>query len=137
MRKLLAIVLALVTIAFVAAPARADETAGAQIDVFWTTLVARGVAVDVNFGVTCPAGFTGTATVSVTQTRDDGLLAGGKVTDDQLCTGSGKLEISRATAAVTGAPFERGGAKLEIVIAGCDGATCFTTPLRQHTRLQN
>ncbi|MBU2666761.1 hypothetical protein KOI35_24940 [Actinoplanes bogorensis] len=137
LRKVLTAVLALATVMFVAAPARADEPATAQITVFWTSLVARGVAVDVSFGVSCPAGFTGTATVSVTQTRDDGLSASGQVTDDLVCTGTGRPELSRPTAVVTGAPFDRGGARLDIVIAGCDGSTCFTTPLRQHTRLGN
>jgi len=129
MRKMIATALAAVLlIALSPAPARAGATTG--IEVFWTTLAARGAAVDVNFGITCPADVDGTATVSVTQTRDDGLIASGITVDEFACRNGGILNISRVTASVLGAPFERGRARLTMLVTG-------SAPINQNTRLTN
>jgi len=136
MRRFLAVALSALTItALGAGPARAAATA--EVEVFWTLLVARGAAVDVSYGVTCPAGFTGTTTVTITQVRDDGLLAGGTTAEELTCDGTGFLEMSRVTASVLGAPFERGRASLSMLLSGCDAQACFSAPINQNTRLQN
>ena len=131
MRKMIATALAAVLlIALSPAPARAGAGATTGIEVFWTTLAARGAAVDVNFGITCPADVDGTATVSVTQTRDDGLIASGITVDEFACRNGGILTISRVTASVLGAPFERGRARLTMLVTG-------SAPINQNTRLTN
>ncbi|GAA0499551.1 hypothetical protein Ade02nite_82800 [Paractinoplanes deccanensis] len=107
----------------------------ATIDVLWTTIAARGAAVDVAFGVSCPAGFTGTVTVSVAQARDDGLQAHGTAVTDLACVGSALLYTQRVTATVTGAPFERGKATLAMQVVACDETECFSTPLNGTTRI--
>jgi hypothetical protein len=129
MRKMIATALAVaLLIALGPAPARAAATTG--IEVFGTTLAARGAAVDVNFGITCPADVDGTATVAVTQTRDDGLTASGVVVDEFSCRNGGILNIARVTASVLGAPFERGRARLTMLVTGA-------APINQNVRLQN
>jgi hypothetical protein len=130
MRKIIATALAAaLLLALSPAPARAGA-ATTGIEVFWTTLAARGAAVDVNFSITCPADVDGTATVSVTQTRDDGLIAGGTTIDEFDCRNGGILNISRVTASVLGAPFERGRARLTMLVTGA-------APINQNVRLQN
>ncbi|WP_250007798.1 hypothetical protein [Actinoplanes sp. M2I2] len=129
LRSLTALALSTVLLtALSPAPARAD--AGAEIGLLGTTLAARGAAVDVNYSVTCPADITGTATVSVTQTRDDGLIASGTAIDELTCRNGGVLHITRVTATVGGAPFERGRARLTMLVTGA-------APINQNTRLQN
>ncbi|WP_127503209.1 hypothetical protein [Actinoplanes solisilvae] len=113
MRKIVAILsAALLTIVLDAAPARA---AGPEVEILWTLLVAKGAAVDVSYGVTCPEDTTGTVTVSIAQVRDDGLLAGGTTTEELDC---GALAMARVTASVLGAPFERGRASLSMLVTG-------------------
>jgi hypothetical protein len=116
--------------AFGTAPAQAAPTA--TVEVFWTFLVARGVAVDVGYAVDCPAGVTGTVDVAVTQVRDDGLTASGASTEALDC---GMPGMQRVTASVTGAPFERGRATLTMLVSGCDDHGCFTVPISRNTRL--
>ncbi|SNY56283.1 hypothetical protein [Paractinoplanes atraurantiacus] len=108
----------------------------ATIDVLWTTIAAKGAAVDVAFGVACPEGFTGTATVSVAQARpSDGLPARGTAVTALTCSGTGLLYTQRVTADVTGAPFERGRATLAMQVVACDERGCFSTPLNQTIRV--
>ena len=127
MRRIMTVIAStLLLIALAPLPARAAATN--TIEVFWTTLVARGAAVDINYGITCPADFTGTATASVTQTRDDGLIASGAVVDEVSCSNGGVLHITRVTAGVLGAPFERGRARFTMVVTGA-------APITQNVRL--
>ncbi|XVV10388.1 hypothetical protein ACQP2X_36915 [Actinoplanes sp. CA-131856] len=108
----------------------------ATIDVLWTTLAARGAAVDVAFGVECPEGFTGTATVTVAQARpSDGLLAQGSAVTALTCSGTGLLYTQRVTATITGAPFERGRATLAMQVVACDDEECLSTPLNRDIRI--
>ncbi|MCO8276642.1 hypothetical protein M1L60_39295 [Actinoplanes sp. TRM 88003] len=127
MRKIIATALSAVLIlALGPAPARAD--ASTEIQLFWTTLAARGAAVDVNFGITCPVDVDGTATVAITQTRDDGLTASGTGFDEFSCRNGSILNITRVTASVLGAPFERGSARLTMVVTGA-------APINRNVRL--
>jgi hypothetical protein len=129
MRRIMAVLVpALLLMVLAPLPARAG--ASTTVEVFWTTLVARGAAVDVNFGITCPADVDGTATVAITQTRDDGLIASGTTTEDFSCRNGGILNITRVTASVLGAPFERGRARLTMLVTGA-------APISQNVRLQN
>ncbi len=112
-----------------AAPAPA-----ATVELFWTALVSRGAAVDVAYGVTCPAGSTGTVEVSLTQLRDDGLTASGTGTAVLTC---GFPDTERVTASIAGAPFTRGPATLTMLVSGCDGPDCFTVPVNRTVRLRN
>ncbi|MFF5078763.1 hypothetical protein ACFY36_17050 [Actinoplanes sp. NPDC000266] len=108
----------------------------ATVDVLWTTLAARGAAVDVAFGVECPAGSTGTATVTVAQARpSDGLLAQGTAVTALTCSGTGLLYTQRVTASITGAPFERGKATLAMQVVVCDSQECLSTPLNRTVRI--
>ncbi|MEU8813041.1 hypothetical protein [Actinoplanes sp. NPDC048796] len=108
----------------------------ATIDLLWTTIAARGAAVDVAFGVACPEGFTGTATVTVAQARpSDGLLAQGTGVKELTCSGPGLLYTQRVTASITGAPFERGKATLAMQVVVCDEQGCASTPLNQQIRI--
>jgi hypothetical protein len=117
-----------------AVPAKAAPAA--TIDVLFTTIVARGAAVDVAFGITCPEGFTGTATVSLAQVRNsDGLHAQGSAVTDVTCSGTGLLYMQRVTADITGAPFARGKATLAMQVVACDDQTCFSTPLNRTTKI--
>ena len=118
-----------------AAPAQA--AGGADIEVLWTLIVARGAAVDVAYGIDCPAGYTGTVTVSLAQVRDDGLRAGGTAVADLTCTGTGVLDTQRVTASITGAPFTRGRATLAMQAVACDDRDCFSTPVNRSTRIKN
>lgn len=129
LRKIIAMALS-ATLLTAVGPTAARAAATNEVGLFSTSLAARGAAVDVNYSVTCPADFTGTATVSLTQTRDDGLIAGGVIVDDLACSNGGVLHITRVTATVLGAPFERGRARLTLVVTGAD-------PINQNTRLTN
>ncbi|MCY1142325.1 hypothetical protein OWR29_30380 [Actinoplanes sp. Pm04-4] len=129
MRKIMVTALSAVLL-LALGPTAARAAATTEIEVFWTTLVARGAAVDVNFGITCPADVDGAVTVAITQTRDDGLIASGTTTEDFSCRNGGILNISRVTASVLGAPFERGRARLTMLVTGA-------APISQNVRLQN
>ncbi len=132
-RPIIATALSVLTFAALgAAPAQAAPTA--TVDVIFTFLVARGAAVDVAYGVDCPAGVTGTVDVALTQIRDDGLTASGTSTEALEC---GFPAMQRVTAGIAGAPFKRGRATLTIVVSGCDDQGCFTLPLTRNTRLTN
>jgi hypothetical protein len=130
-RPIIAIALSVLAFAaFGTAPAQAAPTS--TVDVFWTSLVARGAAVDVAYAVDCPDGVTGTVDVALTQLRDDGLTASGTSTEALDCGAPG---LQRVTASVTGAPFTRGRATLTMLVSGCDDQGCFTVPLSRNTRL--
>lgn len=133
MRRLIAIaVAAALSVLAVAVPAQAAPApAGAEI--FWTSLIARGAAVDVAFGATCPEGSTGTVEVAVTQVRDDGLTARGSQTAVLTC---GVPDTQRVLADITGAPFTRGPATLTMLLSGCDDTGCFTLPITRTVRLR-
>ncbi|MET0417771.1 MAG: hypothetical protein ABW022_17325 [Actinoplanes sp.] len=131
MRRLIAAALTALCLATLgAAPAHAAPTV--TVDVLWTSLVSRGAAVDVAFGVTCPAGFTGTVDVALHQVRADGLVASGAEVAELAC---GMLDTQRVLASITGAPFTRGKATLTMLVSGCDGQECFTFPLNRSTRI--
>ena len=125
---------ALTSTALGAAPAHA---AGAEVDLLWTVLVARGAAVDVAYGIDCPAGYSGTVTFSLAQVRGDGLRAGGTAVADLVCGGTGLPDTQRVTASITGAPFTRGRATLAMQVVACDDQDCFSTPVNRTTRLTN
>jgi hypothetical protein len=132
-RPIIATALSVLTFAALGAtPAQAAPTA--TVEVTFTFLVARGAAVDVAYGVDCPAGVTGTVDVAITQLRDDGLTASGTSTEALEC---GFPAMQRVTASITGAPFKRGKATLTILASGCDDQGCFTVPLSRNTRLTN
>ncbi|MBM2623353.1 hypothetical protein JIG36_48440 [Actinoplanes sp. LDG1-06] len=138
MRRRIALASVLSAFAFAsigAAPAYA--AADATIDVMWAFRVARGAAVDVSYGITCPAGYQATVTVSLDQVRKDGLRASGTVTEQLTCAGTGVLEMGRVTASVTGAPFQAGKATLAILATGCDDQDCFAVPVNQDIHVQN
>ena len=137
MIKLLAVSLAASASALLpgAAPARADYPPGtATVTLFQTTLAARGAAVDVNFGVTCPAGATGFTSVTITRTHD-GLIATGTAIAPLTCLDGGQLMLQRVTATIGGAPFTKGNATLTLRVAGCDTVDCFTTSLDQNIKI--
>jgi hypothetical protein len=127
------IVLALsIVVAMLAAwslPAAAAEPV-ATIQVLSATLVAKGAAVDISYAVDCPAGYTGSTTVAVTQPP-----AHGTAVDELICGGTGLLYLQRVTADVTGAPFSRGRATLTMQAVACDSVGCFTTPLNETVRI--
>jgi hypothetical protein len=129
MRRIMTVIACALLLATLA-PLPARAAAANEVELFWTTLAARGAAVDVNYGITCPDDFTGTATASVVQTRDDGLIASGVTFDELSCRGGGVLHITRITASVLGAPFERGRARLTMLVTGA-------APISQNVRLQN
>lgn len=130
MRIIGVIATALLVAVLGASPAQA---ATPTVEILWTLIVAKGAAVDVSYGVTCPDGFTGTTTVSITQTRDDGLLAGGTTSEELAC---GALGMARVTASVLGAPFERGRAQLSMLVTGCDSLECFAVPINRNVRIE-
>jgi hypothetical protein len=130
MRKIIGVVAAVLL--FAGSPAHAAPPT-AEVEILWTLLVAKGAAVDVSYGVTCPDGFTGTTKVTITQVRDDGLLATGATTEELAC---GALGMARVTASVLGAPFERGRARLSMLVTGCNGPACFGVPIDQNIRIE-
>lgn len=137
MRRRIAVVSALsaaVFSLFGAVPALA--AADAKIDVLWALRVARGAAVDVTYGLTCPAGYQATVTVSLNQVRSDGLRASGTVTEDVTCTGAPFLELARVTAGINGAPFQPRKATLAILATGCNDQDCFAVPVNQEIQVQ-
>lgn len=138
MRRRIAVVSALSAAFFSlfgAVPALA--AADADVDVMWAVRVARGAAVDVSYGLTCPAGYNATVTVSLNQVRSDGLRASGTVTEDLTCNGTSFLEMARVTASINGAPFQPRKATLAILATGCNDQDCFVVPVNQEIQVQN
>ncbi len=137
MRRRLMVAATLAALFFTAlgpAPARAAATA--DIGVMWAFLVARGAGVDISYSMTCPEGFTGTVTASLSQVRKDGLVASGTAVDQLNCLGSGTLEMVRVTASIGGAPFRPIKATLAIQVVGCDDQECFSVPVNQDVQIQ-
>ncbi|MBL7261296.1 hypothetical protein [Paractinoplanes lichenicola] len=138
MRRRIALASALSAFAFAslgAAPAQA--AADATVSPMFAFRVARGAAVDVSYGITCPAGYNATVTVSLDQVRKDGLRASGTVTEQLTCAGTGVLEMGRVTAHISGAPFQVGKASLAILATGCNDQDCFVVPVNQEIQVQN
>ncbi|WP_460885249.1 hypothetical protein [Paractinoplanes abujensis] len=115
----------------------AHAAADATIDVMFAFRVARGAAVDVSYGITCPADYRATVTVSLDQVRKDGLRASGTVTEQLTCAGTGVLEMGRVTANIGGAPFQVGSATLAVLATGCNNQDCFVVPVNQEIHVQN
>jgi hypothetical protein len=111
------------TTALVAAPA-------ATIQILSTTLVAKGAAVDISYAVDCPAGYSGSTALDVTQPQ-----AHGTATDELTCTGTGLLYLQRVTADITDAPFARGKATLTMQAMACSGADCISTPYQATVKI--
>jgi hypothetical protein len=92
-------------------------------------LVAKGTAVDVTIGFTCPAGYKvgnpfgmpGGANVYIQQAVSRTQQAAGSgFTSGQTCTGQPQTAVVRVLANVPGAPFRRGPAVASADLQACD-----------------